>query len=38
MRLDPLTHTVVMLVAFSTSVAAALFGVEVIVQLYFWLG
>jgi hypothetical protein len=38
MRLDPLTHTVVMLVAFSTSVAAALFVLQVVVQLYLWLG
>lgn len=38
MRLDPLTHTVVMLVAFSTSVAAALFALQVIVQLWLWLG
>lgn len=38
MSLDPLTHTVVVSAAFATSVAAALFGAQAMLQLWLWLG
>jgi hypothetical protein len=38
MRLDPLTQMIVMLAAFATSVAAALFALQVVVQLWLRLG
>jgi hypothetical protein len=38
MRLDPVTHTVVVSAAFATAVAAALFAAQVLIQLWLWLG
>lgn len=38
MRLDPTTYTFVLAAAFVTALTAALFGLEVMIQLYLWLG
>ena len=38
MRLDPVTRVVLICVAFATSVAAAVLGLQIVLQLFIWLG
>ncbi len=37
MRFDPMTQAIVLCVALVTSVTAALFGLEIVIQIFLWL-